>query len=415
MRSLLWIAFLLLQSSRIYSFKLKTNSILRSNGLKYQSRSLSWERTGGEIEKMNANVQPMLNITTLRDYKKRRDLKSGSHPYYNLTIWNYLDTVQYNDKWDDITSICRGLVTDDTGRIIARSFPKFFNVGEGKHTHMDEYRVFDKVDGSLGILFYYDNKWIFASRGSFTSPQSTEGLKILNERFPQYRELDKSRSYIFEIIYPDNKIIVNYGTLRTVIYLTSFDPNGNEYLDLEMMRELGFDVVEEFPNTCKTLSEYQEMNLENKEGFVIRYASGERVKVKFENYVALHRYNTNITVKSIHAMMKDGKTLEVMLEGIPDEFNHRFRDIHNNLTDAYNSIYAECKTIADKHRDLTKGDYAELVKDHPYSTLLFNMIDNQSEEVIRNTIFNLIDVKSMESKLSGFTSKSKSKKKWRRR
>lgn len=240
---------------------------------------------------MNTNFKQMLSIKILRDYEKKHKLRSGAHPYYDLTIWNYVETVHYKDEWDewdDITRICRGLVTDGNGKIIARSFPKFFNMEEGKHTHMDDYRVFDKLDGSLGILFYYDNEWIFASRGSFISEQSTEGLNILNERFPQYRELDKSRSYIFEIIYPTNKIVVSYGTLRTVVYLTSFDPNGNEYLDIEMMREMGFDIVEEFPNTNKTLAEYKEMDLQNKEGFVIRYASGERVKVKFETYIALH-------------------------------------------------------------------------------------------------------------------------------
>lgn len=350
----------------------------------------------------------MFNIKTLKKYEKKNKLRSGTHPYHDLTIWNYLETIHYKDEWDEITSACRGLVVDCNGKVIARSFPKFFNIEEEKHTHMDEYRVFEKLDGSLGILFFYDNEWIFASRGSFISNQSVEGMKILNEKFPQYKDLDKTKSYIFEVIYPDNRIVVNYGIIRTVIYLTSFDTNGVEYLDIDQMKELGFDVVEEISNS-KSLTEYKELNIPNREGFVIRYASGERVKVKFENYISLHRIATNPTVKSIYTMMRDNKTLDEMLSGIPDEFNDWFKDIYNRLQKMYDDIYTEANSFYEINKYLDDKEYANLTKGHKYEKLLFSIYGVRKEDVIRKIIFGYVDWKSINQKPYGFGNKQKPK------
>ena len=44
------------------------------------------------------------------------------HPAFPLTIWNYTERVQYEGLWDNITLMCRGLVTDNYGNIVARPF-----------------------------------------------------------------------------------------------------------------------------------------------------------------------------------------------------------------------------------------------------------------------------------------------------
>jgi RNA ligase len=83
--------------------------------------------------------------------------------------------------------------------VVARPFKKFFNIEEGKHTPTSEFEVFDKMDGSCIILFYYNNEWIFATRGSFTSAQAIKA-KELSFKYP-LDELDKNNTYVFEIIY----------------------------------------------------------------------------------------------------------------------------------------------------------------------------------------------------------------------
>ena len=138
-------------------------------------------------------------LDTLNKYLEEGLVQKQVHPTLPLTIWNYTPKVQYENLWDEITLMTRGLVVDDLGNIVARPFAKFFNWEEMKHTPTDDFEVFEKVDGSCIILFYYNHEWVFASRGSFTSEQSVKA-KELSSKYPLH-SLDKQKTYIFEIIY----------------------------------------------------------------------------------------------------------------------------------------------------------------------------------------------------------------------
>jgi RNA ligase len=135
----------------------------------------------------------------LEQYSRTGHLFKQNHPTLPLSIWNYSPEVQYRQLWDDITLQCRGIVTDNEGNVVARPFKKFFNIEEGNHNPTEEFEVFEKMDGSLGILFNYKDEWVFATRGSFTSDQSKRAYKLL-EKYP-IENLDKKNTYLFEIIY----------------------------------------------------------------------------------------------------------------------------------------------------------------------------------------------------------------------
>ena len=166
-------------------------------------------------------------LETLERYHKDGLLHKQTHPTLDLTIWNYSPKVQYERLWDEITLQCRGLVTNSKGVIVARPFKKFFNYEEYRPEDIpnEDYVVYEKMDGSLGILFYYEyelsderryniwfnnnyetgmenffdpnnlpdydnsyyeptpktkGEWILATRGSFTSPQAIKGKEILD-------------------------------------------------------------------------------------------------------------------------------------------------------------------------------------------------------------------------------------------
>jgi hypothetical protein len=138
-------------------------------------------------------------LNTLQQYSEKGLLYVQNHPTLPLQIWNYTPEVQFMELWDDITIQCRGLVTDNEGNIVARPFKKFFNIEEGKHVPTEDFEVFEKMDGSLIIMFYYDSEWIFASRGSFTSEQAIKA-KELSTKYPLHK-LNKNNTYMFEIIY----------------------------------------------------------------------------------------------------------------------------------------------------------------------------------------------------------------------
>ena len=127
-----------------------------------------------------------------------------------LVLYNYTDQCTYERHWNDITIQCRGIVFEkETTKIIARPFPKFFNVGEVEETRLENlprenYRVFEKEDGSLGVLFNYRDEWVVATRGSFFSDQALKAREMLSRY--DLSQVSKDYTLMTEIIYPDNKL-----------------------------------------------------------------------------------------------------------------------------------------------------------------------------------------------------------------
>jgi T4 RNA ligase (RNA_lig_T4_1). len=97
-------------------------------------------------------------------------------------VLNYTEEVQFNKRWDSITLASRGLILDTAGKIIARPLPKFFNMEELPSIPNEPYEVHEKLDGSLGILYWLDGQPAIATRGSFTSWQAEEATKVLHEK-----------------------------------------------------------------------------------------------------------------------------------------------------------------------------------------------------------------------------------------
>lgn len=138
-------------------------------------------------------------LEKLNKYYEDGLLYKQVHPYLPLTIWNYSEKCQYENLWDETLLMCRGLVTDHTGDIVAKPFDKFFNIEEGKFEPTEEFEVYEKMDGSLGIVFWYEGQWVVATRGSFTSDQAIKAKELLKKYNTDimFRHL----TYCFEIIY----------------------------------------------------------------------------------------------------------------------------------------------------------------------------------------------------------------------
>ena len=57
--------------------------------------------------------------------------------------------------------LARGVILDpEAKRVVASPFPKFFNVGEKADSIPNlPFETFEKLDGSLIILFYHKGEW----------------------------------------------------------------------------------------------------------------------------------------------------------------------------------------------------------------------------------------------------------------
>lgn len=301
------------------------------------------------------------------------------HPALPLSIYTYTRAAQYSRAWTTATLRCRGLIADDkTGEIVAWPFPKFFNVGEHDHGFdyapplpVDEpFEVYDKVDCSLGIVFHYDGRWHVASKGSFTSEQARWAQAWLDEGDTFL--LTPGVTYLAEIIYPENRIVVDYGRRRDLVLLAAFDATGREIrlsYAAPDWRDIG-TVVRSWPAMpLPELLKLTEANARpdgqpasgmHAEGYVIRYATGVRAKAKLAEYVRLHKILTGISERDIWRMLgmqkyadqppklvakalgctvaevnaladADRGPLDALLETVPDEFDAWVRSVVSRL------------------------------------------------------------------------------------
>lgn len=321
-------------------------------------------------------------ISTLEKYYQNGLLLKQTHPNLDLTIWNYSPRVQYERLWDDITIQCRGLVTNSQGKIIARPFKKFFNYEEHKPEDIpnEEFVVYEKLDGSLGILFNYKDEWILATRGSFTSPQAIKGKEILDRH--DISAWRKDNTYLFEIIYPENRIVVDYGNEEKLVVIGGIHTEtGEEIPDSSLFwtQDSGFEVVTTYKTWGEGYDLLKEEISKDKEGYVIRFKNGFRMKIKGEEYKRLHKILTNISNRDIWEYLKENKSFDEVLDKVPDEFYNwvretardltiRFENIDNDYNDIFNSIFSLTES---------KKDFAEKAKRYPHSSILFAMYDGK--------------------------------------
>ena len=282
------------------------------------------------------------DLNILNDYIERGLLIKNSHPNLPLDIYNYSRSCQFSKTWDEITLNMRGTVLDCEGNIVARTFPKFFNMEEHKPEEIpnEEFEVFEKMDGSLGILFHYENEWHLATRGSFVSEQAIRGKKILSKY--RYDKLITGFTYLFEILYPENRIVVDYDYEDLIMLAVIDNKDGYELrihdndIHLEgirfvnMYNNLGFKIVKKYDGV-KDYKQLKSIIDNNAEGFVIKFKSGFRMKIKGEEYVRLHRLLTNFSNVDIWELLKDGKNLDEFLDRVPDEFDKWVKETIRNL------------------------------------------------------------------------------------
>lgn len=327
-----------------------------------------------------------MDIEKLNDYKQRKLVKSQSHPTKDLLIWNYTEQVQLHGPWDDITSRTRGLVTDSRGNIVAHSFRKFHNIEQNIFSPTDEYTVYAKLDGSLGILFWYEDEWIMCSRGSFTSDQAMMARQMLVTH--DLNKLDKQLTYNFEIIYPENRIVVDYGDRTELVFLAAFNKNGEEVECDDAVRAAGFAIVHKYKCNGDVYQTLKKSNVQNAEGYVVRFSNGDRIKIKFDNYLRLHRIVTNMNALWVWEMMRTGESLADHLDSIPDEFQRwvesKWQELQKQYDDLYNESMQTFYSIVTKDRKV----FAQAVKKTNMNPkLLFALYDGRC---IRNMILNMI-------------------------
>jgi RNA ligase len=303
-------------------------------------------------------------------------LRCQRHPGADLWIYNYTEKTQYENHWTHETLNCRGLILAEDGQVVARPFPKFFNYGTPQVPVLpaEPYRVTEKIDGSLGILYYLNGEPCIATRGSFTSEQAKVGTEIIRDR--EIGEL-RDATALFEIVYPENRIVVDYGPMRDLVLLGAIC--NVTAMDLGPLTYSG-PVAEDWGQV--EMADLLASEGPNREGFVLSFESGLRVKVKFAEYVRLHKIVTGVNARMIWEILAGGGKLDDMLVDLPDEIYAWIEKTEADLRMAYGYAEMRCRAVFDDRPDTDdrKALAAYFLASDADPAVLFRMLDGKDYE-----------------------------------
>lgn len=315
--------------------------------------------------------------------------------YEDSIILNY-NLILARDPNHPMVRECRALQLDKNDfSVISRAFNRFLNYGEADTREsfvFDSGTVtYDKIDGSLVILYWhpYRQSWEVRTRKSAYGENAIDNcvhVKTFRELillamgkkdlfFLDNSNLDKSKSYVFEVVSPENRVITNYK-YRDLFFLTAFNNQTGE----EDEYEAGYDYISRFFN-CRWLESYGWKDISTviemakkmapaEEGYVVRNSRNNRVKVKNPSYIALSLLHNGgvMTYKRVLELVDAGEDAEY-LAYFPDEqekFDFVKDKVEQVLQNAMN-VYAEIQNIKEQK------EFAGEALKHPFSGILFRL------------------------------------------
>jgi RNA ligase len=319
------------------------------------------------------------------------------HPTDTLAILNYTEKAVYSKHWNNVTSNCRGLIFDKVSFVVeARPFSKFFNYGELPPGSIDlnaHVEVTDKMDGSLGILYVENTpegtELAIATRGSFASDQAIHATRLLRKKYPDFEPIEDF-TYLFEIIYRSNRIVLDYGDQDDLVLIGAVNIRTGKAVGpygwtlgwggpvTQVLGEMTFAQALAIPPR------------QNAEGIVIHvFETDQKVKIKQDDYVALHRIVTGMNERAVWQRMIDGDNLDQIKTGLPEEFWSWVDTTYNKILDGVIhvihvicDVYDSCWAALGFLDGVNVGrpdrkEFALKVKDSPLKGYLFMLLDGK--------------------------------------
>lgn len=311
----------------------------------------------GDIEFGNPLLAEKFNLEDFYNDVNEGNI-SRTAPVDGLVNYKYSPVAAALRKWNDNTVRARGLVVNEDNRIVARGFNKFFNLGEvesfGVNVDLNEKGlIMDKLDGSLGLAYKIGDTWRVSTAGSLVSDQAIHATRIMNERYADTPYIP-GKTMLVEIIYPENRIVTDYGDADDLYLIGGADVNGH-WISPEDF-EFSGPKVEHYRGTIGDVLNTADPE-DGTEGFVIRLDSGLMVKVKHPKYLQLHRAKFLFSEKKVWEALKDGSFTE-MLAILPDEFHDEAKSMKKNLENKFKEVVDEVDDFVSKVPDGERRDRA---------------------------------------------------------
>lgn len=307
-----------------------------------------------------------------------------------LILFNYTPLAQINGTWNWFESVSRGLILSRaTGEVVARPFDKFFNWGENGRFPTPGATlvgVQEKMDGSLGIGYVLNGEHYIATRGSRFSPQAqwaTEWLRANEGPF------SADWTLLYEIIYPENRIVVDYEGWSGLVLLAARSIHTGEYASEAVLDEWAALHYLHRPHSFSFDSPdaiiAAAAELKGAEGWVAKFSDGSRWKFKGDEYRMLHRIISGLSFQSVLEVVKQGpeavETLRATLGALGGPYlawaDAWMKEIADTVTNIHLRVDRALALMPDY---TTRKEFAELVmkEDPALRSYLFMAYDCKS-------------------------------------
>ena len=284
----------------------------------------------------------------------------------------------------------------DTGEwiCVCHPFDKFFNYGEQYSAVHDidwgTASVQQKVDGSLIKIWHDNENWHISTNGSIDAAKAECGDYnfnfLVNEALRNspdfWYALNPTRCYMFELTSPYNHIVIQYEGFH-LWYLGCRDMENDEEVNEEFNVE-GILHPALFPH--HSLSECvmaaHEMG-EDEEGYVVCDNNFNRIKIKGDEYLRLHKIRGNgpLTTLRVIEMWQDD-SLDDFVAYYP-EFEDFVNDVLFQISNLVDLTEIAYKVVSGydtpERRDFAR--YANTYKP-PIRSYLYAKLDGKVEDAI---------------------------------
>lgn len=252
---------------------------------------------------------------------------------------------------------CNGLIMNkNTLQIVCYTFDKCSDapLQSMQSINLDNLYYENAYEGTLVRLYYYENKWMLATKKCMDASKSKwisdkNFSELFNECVQYYDFLDKlntSYCYSFIIMHPENKIVVNY-TVPNVVHIST--------RDLTTLYEVDVDIGIQKSERVKVPREYlndfiakiETEQLLTHEGYMLIDLTFNRYKYKNNYYSEVRNLwgNTNNRFYRYLEMRKDVNVLQQYINFYPQDLE-KFRKYEEDITVLANSIL---NVYLDKH------------------------------------------------------------------
>jgi RNA ligase len=291
------------------------------------------------------------------DGRKNFAIKRGDG--YTAIDYLYVD----DDTFDDpMRRECRGIKFGADGRIIARPYHKFFNLGEKPETQQGlidwtlAHVVLEKLDGSMVHPALVGGALVWMTRAGITPISIDAGRHAEAAGYAtQCRKLiEDGMTPIFEWCSPRNQIVIRYPEDRLILTAARRIETG-DYLSVE---DHAFAAVRKYGQSVADLAAFlaHTRDLKDQEGYVVRFDTGAMLKIKADDYVLRH--------KARDSLLLEKNVLKIVLEDATDDVIPLLAPDDAARLDAYRvEVLRSVQRHADRIRDTVARAKAELGDD----------------------------------------------------